>query len=115
MTYRSPREAATTTNANPRSAAEHYLAAEALFPRAREMYPRLGSRSDDQDAYRRCLDWAGMHLRFAEILIAGGELVATHLRLKGDNFRMLDLHIGSEAHQWNDMLGQLHAMLGGKS
>jgi hypothetical protein len=113
MTHHNPRKAATTTTADPRSAAEHYLAAEALFTRAREMYPRLSSRSDDQDAYRRCLDWAGMHLRFAEILIAGGELVATHVRLKADNFRMLDLHIGSEAHQWNDMLGQLHATPGG--
>jgi hypothetical protein len=114
MIHHSQRHAPTTaragTTAEPRSsAAEHYLAAETLFARARAMYASLSSRADEQDEYRRCLDWAGMHLRFAEVLIAGGGLVATHLRLKGDDFRLLNVHIGSEAHQWNDMLAELHA------
>ncbi|MFI5593667.1 hypothetical protein ACIA5G_52195 [Amycolatopsis sp. NPDC051758] len=101
---------ATTADARsePRSAAEHYLAAETLFARARAMYLDLGGHGVEMDDYRRCLEWAGIHLRCAEVLIAGGELSATHLRLKGDNFRLNNVHIGSEARQWSDMLAELH-------
>ncbi|MEV6639649.1 hypothetical protein [Amycolatopsis sp. NPDC051371] len=113
MTHYGPRHAPTTAEAgataDPRSAAEHYRTAETLFARAREMHSDLSGRAVAQDEYRRCLDWAGIHLRFAEVLLAGGELVATHLRLTADNVRLLNVHIGSEAHQWNDLIAALHA------
>ncbi|SEB46485.1 hypothetical protein SAMN04489727_1963 [Amycolatopsis tolypomycina] len=95
------------TTAAPRSAAEHYAAAETLFARARAMHPELRSRAADEDEYRRCLDWADMHLRLAEALTAGAGLLATQLRLKADGYRLLT-HLGSEAYQWDTLLKDLH-------
>jgi hypothetical protein len=100
------------TTAAPRSAAEHYAAAEALFARAREMHPDLSSRAADEDEYRRCMDWAGMHLRLAEALTAGAGLVAANLRLKADGLLRLDVHVGSVASQWNALLGDVHGKPG---
>lgn len=93
---------------DPRSAAEHYAAAEALFARARQMYPDLGSRADLRDEYRRCMDWADMHLRLAEAITAGAGLVATNLRLKADGLLRLDVYVGSVAYQWNALIGDIH-------
>jgi len=98
--------------AAPRTAAEHYAAAEALFARARHMYPDLSSRAAEQDEYRRCMDWAGMHLRLAEALTSGAGLVATNLRLKADGLLRLDVHVGSVAYQWNALLGDVHGKSG---
>ncbi|WP_205661199.1 hypothetical protein [Amycolatopsis vastitatis] len=95
----------------PRSAAEHYAAAETWFVRAREMHPHLSSRAADQDAYRKCMDWAGMHLRLAEALTAGAAQVATQLRLKADGYR-LNTALGSEAYQWDTLLRDIHSKPG---
>ncbi len=92
----------------PRSAAEHCAAAESLFARARAMYPTLSSRAVDRDEYRRCLDWAQMHLRLADTITAGASLAATHLRLKADGLRMVDFYAASESQQWNTFLGERH-------
>ncbi len=112
MSHDSPPHGPTGTDADPtaapRTAAEHYAAAEALFARAREIYPNLGDAVANENEYRRCMDWAGMHLRLAEIRTAGAALVATHLRLRADNIRMINAHIGSEAHQWNELIGHHH-------
>jgi hypothetical protein len=98
----------------PRSAAEHYAAAEALFARARDMYPDLSSRADQQDEYRHCMDWADMHLRLAEALTAGAGVVATQLRLKADGHRLIT-SLGSEAYRWDTLLKDIHRKPEGKA
>jgi hypothetical protein len=116
MTHDSSPHAPTSTEATaakgPRSAAEHYAAAEALFARARAMHPNLSSRAEQQDEYRRCMDWADMHLRLAEAITAGAGLLATQLRLKADGLLRLDVHVGSVAHEWNALLGDIHGKSG---
>lgn len=92
----------------PRSAAEHCAAAEALFARARAMHAKLSSGGAEPDEYTRCLEWARLHLRFAEAITAGAALNATQLRLKADGLRMLNFHASSEAYSWNEFLAEVH-------
>ncbi|MCR6488300.1 hypothetical protein M8542_36265 [Amycolatopsis sp. OK19-0408] len=91
----------------PRSAAEHHAAAEALFTRAREVHPTINGSVGHENEYRRCLDWADMHLRLAEALTAGAGLLATQLRLKADGYKP-NLSLGSEAYQWDTLLTDIH-------
>ncbi len=102
-----PADPATTTE--PHSAAEHCAAAEALFTRAREIYPTLSSRAYDQDEYRRCLDWARMHLRLAEAITAGAGLVLAHRQLLANpDVRLNDTYISAETRPWNEYLENQH-------
>ncbi|OXM44501.1 hypothetical protein [Amycolatopsis alba] len=103
----SPADPATTTEA--RSAAEHCAAAEALFTRAREIYPTLSSRAHDQDEYRRCLDWARMHLRLAETITAGASLVLAHRQLRANpDVPLYDTYINAETRPWNEYIKNQH-------
>ncbi|ANN21120.1 hypothetical protein SD37_39740 [Amycolatopsis orientalis] len=100
---------AATKAAEPRSAAEHCAAAEALFARARAIYPTLSSRAVDQDEYRRCLDWARMHLRIAEAITSGAGLVfAQHHLLANPNARPPYTHAGAETQLWNEHFESQH-------
>ncbi|MEV7042864.1 hypothetical protein [Amycolatopsis sp. NPDC051061] len=103
-----PTAANAARNPEPCSAAEHCAAAEALFARARALHPTRSSRAVDQDEYQRCLEWAHLYLRLAEIITAGANLAATQLRLKADGLRMLDFHAASEAYGWDAFLGERH-------
>ncbi|MBB5856427.1 hypothetical protein ACFQ05_26470 [Amycolatopsis umgeniensis] len=107
----SPADPATATEA--RSAAEHYAAAEALFTRAREIYPTLSSRAVDQDEYRRCFDWARMHLRLAEAITAGVSLVLAHRELLANpDVRLHDTYISAETRHWNEFIGAQNSTTG---
>ncbi|MFI9452496.1 hypothetical protein [Amycolatopsis sp. NPDC052450] len=100
---------AATEAVEPRSAAEHCAAAEALFAQARAMYPSLSSRAYHQDEYRRCLDWARMHLRLAEAITAGAGLVLTqHHLLTSPNGRPPYTHAGAETQLWNEHFESQH-------
>ncbi|MEU3622555.1 hypothetical protein BS329_03620 [Amycolatopsis coloradensis] len=97
------------TATEPRSAAEHCAAAEALFAHAREIYPTLSSRAHDQDEYRRCLDWARMHLRLAEAITAGAGLVLAHRQLRANpDVPLHDTYISAETRPWNEYLKNQH-------
>ncbi|MFD5089875.1 hypothetical protein ACFWMR_04700 [Amycolatopsis thailandensis] len=105
----SPNTAPADPATAPRSAAEHCAAAEALFTRAREIYPTLSSRAYDQDEYRRCLDWARMHLRLAEAITAGAGLVLTHRHLLANpDVRMHAIYVGAESRRWDDYFESQH-------
>ncbi len=98
-----PADPATATE--PHSAAEHCAAAEALFTRAREIYPTLSSRAYDQDEYRRCLDWARMHLRLAEAITAGASLVLAHRELLANpDVRLHNTYVSAETRHWNEFI-----------
>ncbi|WP_020663105.1 hypothetical protein [Amycolatopsis benzoatilytica] len=100
--------------AEPRSAAEHCAAAEALFARARAICPTLGSRGVDQAEYRRCLDWARMHLhlRLAETIAAGAGLVLAHRRLLADDVRLNNTYVSCETREWTEFLRDRHDTTG---
>ncbi|TKG60950.1 hypothetical protein [Prauserella endophytica] len=98
--------------AEPRSAASHYAAAEALFTRARAIYPTLSSRAVDQNEYRRCLDWARMHLRLAETITAGAGLVLAHRQLLAGDVRLHNTYISYETHEWTELLKDRHDTTG---
>ncbi|WP_414944867.1 hypothetical protein [Amycolatopsis sp. cmx-11-32] len=95
--------------AEPRSAAEHCAAAEALFACARVMYPKLSHYAVDLDEYQRCFDWARMHLRLAEAITAGAGLVLAHRQLLANDVRLHDTHVSSETHEWAEFLEAQHA------
>ncbi|GAB3000846.1 MULTISPECIES: hypothetical protein [Amycolatopsis] len=103
-----PPAADETGTAEPRSAAEHCAAAEALFARAREIYPTLSSRAVDQDEYRRCFDWARMHLRLAESITAGAGLVLAHRQLLAGDVRLHNTYVSYETQEWTEFLGDRH-------
>ncbi|MFI7122674.1 hypothetical protein [Amycolatopsis sp. NPDC049868] len=93
----------------PRSAAEHYAAAEALFARARAMHPKLSWYPADQNEYKRCFDWARMHLRLAEAVTAGAGLVLAYRHLLANpGARLHDTHVGAEARSWDEYLEGQH-------
>ncbi|WP_410658344.1 hypothetical protein [Amycolatopsis sp. lyj-112] len=97
--------AAATKAGDPRSAAEHCAAAEALFTHAREIYPTISSRAYDQDEYRRCFDWARMHLRLAEAITAGASLVLAHRQvLANPDVRLHNTYISAETERWNEFI-----------
>ncbi|QFU86740.1 hypothetical protein [Amycolatopsis sp. YIM 10] len=102
----------TATANEPRSAAEHCAAAEALFARARAIHPTLNIRPVNQDEYRRCLDWASLHLRLAEAITAGTEMVLAHRQLLASDVRLHTTHVGSEASGWTEFLRDHHNTTG---
>lgn len=93
----------------PHSAAGHYAAAEALFAQARAIYPDLGSRAYHQNEYKRCLEWARMHLRLAEAVTAGAGLVLAHRHLLANpDVRLRDTQVAAEARSWDEYLEVQH-------
>ncbi|UUV28589.1 hypothetical protein NQK81_27840 [Amycolatopsis roodepoortensis] len=104
-----PADSAATEAGEPRGAAEHCAAAEALFARARAMYPSLSSRAYHQDEYRRCLDWAHLHLRLAEAITSGAGLVLAHRRLLANpDVRLHDTYVSAETQEWNEYFENQH-------
>lgn len=95
-------EAGTT---EPHSAADHCAAAEALFARARTMYPTLGSTGAEHGEYKRCFDWADMHLRIAEAMTAGAHVVADHHPLLAQaDVRVAEACLSHETYRWTEFL-----------
>ncbi|AIG80490.1 Hypothetical protein AJAP_38520 [Amycolatopsis japonica] len=104
-----PVDSASTEAGEPRSAAEHCAAAEALFSRARAIYPTLSSRAVDQGEYRRCLDWAHLHLRLAEAITSGAGVVFAHRHLLANpDVRLHDTYVSGETQEWNEYFESQH-------
>ncbi|WP_414939737.1 hypothetical protein [Amycolatopsis sp. cmx-11-51] len=84
------------------SAAEHYAAAEGEFAKAQQL------SKADPDEYRRVMDCAAMHLRFAEVLTCGASLVIDYALAK-ESPAYRDVKVSSagwESSAWNELLGR---------
>lgn len=84
------------------SAADHYAAAEDEFAKAQQLFKA------DPDEYRRGMDCASMHLRFAEALTCGASLVIDHALAK-ESPAHRDVRVSSagwESSAWNELLGR---------
>ncbi|MGW4826283.1 hypothetical protein ACWEOG_01785 [Amycolatopsis japonica] len=104
-----PSDLAATEAGEPRSAAGHCAAAEALFAQARAIYPEVSSRAYHQNEYKRCLDWARMHLRLAEAMTAGAGLVLAHRQLLADpDVRLRSTYISAETRLWGEYFENQH-------
>jgi hypothetical protein len=72
------------------------------------MYPTLSRYAADLDEYRRCVDWARLHLRLAEAITAGAGLVLAHRQLLAHDVRLHDTHASTETHEWAEFLEAQH-------
>ena len=84
------------------SAAEHCAAAEDEFAKAQHLY------TSDPDEYRRAMDSASMHLRFAEVMTQGSSLV-TEIAIAETNpaWKSIRMNAAHEAKAWNELLGRV--------
>ncbi|WP_242578945.1 hypothetical protein [Amycolatopsis sp. 195334CR] len=72
----------------------------------------MSTRPVNQDEYQRCLDWAHLHLRLAEAITAGTEMVLAHRQLLASDVRLHTTHVGSEASGWTEFLRDRHTTTG---
>jgi hypothetical protein len=83
------------------SAAAHCAAAEDEFARARGLY------QSEPDEYRRRMEWASMHLRFAEVITQGSSLITEYALAEiNPAWKALRMFAGSEAKAWNEFIGR---------
>lgn len=85
----------------PASAAAHCATAEDEFARARQLY------KSEPDEYRRRMEWASMHLRFAEVITHASPLVTEYALAEiSPAWTSLRMFAGSEAKAWNEFIGK---------
>lgn len=91
---------ATPGTERPASAAAHCTTAEDEFARARQLY------QSEPDEYRRRMEWALMHLRFAEVITQASALVTEYALAEiNPAWKSLRMFAGSEAKAWNEFIG----------
>ena len=99
------------------TAAHHCLAAENFFARAKELQretadenrkPTRFSRRVErllERHYERYMQWAGFHLRFAEVITEGSGLVVAHSQAAANPGTNLHrTYVYGEAAAWDDFI-----------
>jgi len=96
------------TDAVRMTAAEHTLAAAHHFTQAQDLLvtdpylPLSLTQIEDRQAH---LEQAWMHLRFAEIITRGADLITVHRHALADpGTKIQHTSLGHEANAWNDLL-----------